>query len=69
MEYLFLIILYALIMFIMILSFIFGPDRTSQIIFLGPIIIIYGGMILIATMAIASLFFNILITFTRFLLH
>ena len=69
MEYLFLIILYALIIFIMLLTFIFGPDRTSQIIFLGPIIIIYGGMMIIATIAIASLCLNILVTFTRFLLH
>ena len=60
MEYLFLIILYALIMFILLLTFLFGPDRTSQIIFFGPLIAIYGGYAIVMILMLISLTFTIL---------
>ena len=64
MEYLFLIILFSLILFILLLTFIFGPDTTSMIIFIGPLIVIYGGVfmfiIITMTISILNLFSNII---------
>lgn len=60
MEYLFLIILYALILFLMLLTCIFGPETTSAIVFIGPLVIIYGGVFLIFLITIISSTFSLL---------
>lgn len=69
MEYLFLIILYALVLLILFLACIFGPETTSMIIFLGPLIIIYGSIFLFVILTMITTTFSFFSEIILTLLH
>ena len=69
MEYLFLIILFLLILFILLLTIIFGPDITSMIIFIGPLIIIYGSLFMFIIFTMIATILSFLSDIILTLLH